>query len=128
MRLNVMGSVAAVLLLLISHWLRLAEAFGAHPFWSGNVLFLGGTLGIFGASAFAVFGSHIRLLIPLAVFDATFFFGAVAAYLGKIEFAKSYAENTLAGHFWFFGWIAVVAGLSGLIATAARYIRRSEDI
>lgn len=123
-----MGALAAVLLLAISARLHLPEAFGAHPFWSGQILFVGGVIGILGASAFAVFGSGLRLLIPLALFDTVFFLGALAAYFGRIEFANSYAENALAGQFWFFGWIAVAAGLSGLIATAARYFRRSSDI
>ena len=40
-----------------------------------------------------------------------------AAYFGKMVFVNSYAENTLAGRFWFFGWIASMAALAGLLAT-----------
>lgn len=128
MRLNAIGAWAAVLLLVISNWIHLPESFGAHPYWSGKVLFVGGTIGIFAASAFAVFGSHIRMVFPLAVFDTVLVLGAISAYFGKMKFAESYAENAFAGHFWFFGWIAIAAGMSGLIATSARYFRRSSDI
>ncbi|AML51373.1 hypothetical protein [Falsihalocynthiibacter arcticus] len=128
MRLNVIGACAAVLLLVISDWLHLPEAFGAHPYWSGKVLFIGGVIGILGASVFAVFGSHIRMVIPLFLFDTVLVFGAISAYMGKMKFAESYVENALAGQFWFLGWIAIAAGMSGLIATAARYLWRSSDV
>lgn len=118
----------AAILLLVSIWLNLPEAFGAHPFWSGQVLFIGGMIGIIAASAFAVFAIDLKLIIPLAIFDSLFFFGAVAAYFGKSAFAASYAENSFAGSAWYFGWIALAAGLSGLIATAARYFLRNVEV
>lgn len=126
MRLNLIGSVLAIGILLISGWLHLPEAFGAHPFWAQKALIVGGGIGIVSASAFAVFASGLRLLIPLAVFDSVFFFGILAAYFGKMAFAESYGENALAGQFWFIGWFAVAAGFAGLIATAARYFHRAK--
>jgi hypothetical protein len=126
MRLNAIGSVLAIVILCITGWLRLPETFGAHPLWAQKALVVGGAIGIIGASGFAVFAPKLRLLIPLAVFDSIFFFGVAAAYFGKMAFAQSYGENSLAGLFWFVGWFAIAAGFAGLIATAARYYRRSD--
>lgn len=123
MRLNVLGAIVAVVLLYISAWLKLPEFFGAHPYWASKVLFIGGAIGIFTASAFSVFASNVKILIPLVLFDLVFVVGAISTYVGKAKFAESFAENALAGQFWFFGWVAIAAGLSGLIATAVRHYR-----
>jgi len=39
-----------------------------------------------------------------------------AATQGKTVFVNSYAENGLAGRFWYFGWIGTMAAVTGLIA------------
>lgn len=123
MGLNTLGALVAIVLLLVSNWLKLPEHFGAHPNWSGKVLFIGGALGILMSTTISVFASNVKLLIPLVMFDTIFFLGAIAAYWGKTEFTASYAENAFAGQLWFFGWIAVAAGMSGLVSSATRYYR-----
>lgn len=123
MGLNALGAVLAICLLVFSAWIKMPEHFGAHPYWAGKVLFIGGALGIFASSAFSVFASDMRLFVPLVLFDTVFFLGAVSAYWGKSEFAASYAENEFAGQLWFFGWIAIAAGLSGLVSSAVRHYR-----
>ena len=49
--------------------------------------------------------------------------GAVSAHFGKAAFAASYAENALAGQFWFFGWIAFCGGATALIAVGLARLR-----
>jgi hypothetical protein len=43
--------------------------------------------------------------------------GAWAAHAGKVAFANSYAEDAIAGRFWYWGWIGGLAGLTLLVTS-----------
>lgn len=93
---------------------------GAHPFWAVQTGIVGA---IGGGIAFALLrwaGAGAGRLILIGAFGLI---GAgLAAYFGKQAFVASYAENALAGRFWYFGWFALagaaVVGLGGLIRLA----------
>lgn len=103
--------------------LGLTEALGAHPFWAVKTGVIGSVLGLLAYGGLRWAGlrpGRIALLGVLALI-----LGAAAAIQGKSIFAASFAENALAGRFWFFGWFALMAGLClTLCALAASAMRR----
>ena len=103
---------AAIVMALI--WATdLTATLGAHPWWSGKVVWIGAPIGFALAWALTLrFGARLRL----ALFLLALGLAGSAAYFGKVVFVNSFAENTLAGQFWFFGWIACMAALAGLLA------------
>lgn len=115
------GVITAVLV--AASALGLTEALGAHPFWAVKTGAIGSVLGLLAYSGLRWAGlrpGRIALLGVLALI-----LGAAAAIQGKSIFAASFAENALAGRFWFFGWFALMAGLClTLCALAARVLRR----
>lgn len=85
---------------------------GAHPFWAVQGAIIGGAVGGIGAAVLpARRGVWVALLALLA--------GILAAYFGKQAFVSSYAENALAGRFWFLGYQTALAGGAGLAVYAA---------
>jgi len=88
----------------IAYQTGVTSKLGAHPFWSDQILFWGAPAGII----LGLIASRLRYA-PAIIGSA---FAAIIAYViahtGKIRFAASYAEDTTAGHMWFFGWNAVV--------------------
>ncbi|MFO7921470.1 MAG: hypothetical protein R6U99_11810 [Nioella sp.] len=103
---------AAILMALI--WATdLTATLGAHPWWSGKVVWIGAPIGLALAWALTMrFGAGLRS----ALFLLALGLAGSAAYFGKVVFVTSFAGNTLAGQFWFFGWIASMAALAGLLA------------
>ncbi len=110
---NLMAGALPVILLGSAAWLDLAKPLGAHPWWSQKIIWIGLPIGLVLA-----FLAHFLLTKPLRILS---FLGLTAvavgiAHYGKTTFAASFAENALAGHLWFFGWIGAWAGCSALIA------------
>lgn len=99
----------------------LPATFGAHPWWSGKVVLIGAPVGF----ALAWLASQ---RIPTLALVVTFFFAttvaATTAVFGKRVFVASFGDNALAGQAWFFGWIATMAGVAALIASATFLILR----
>lgn len=96
-----------VLILALAYALDLPKAWGAHPYWSQSIILIGTPIGLALAGA-ALFVTRApgRLAVAFAVLGL----GAVLlAAQGKADFAASYAEDRLAGRFWYFGWIATAA-------------------
>lgn len=87
---------------------------GAHPFWSDVTV---PALGIVaGAAVYLVGLWRIRAGVIAGI---AILVGAIAAArFGKQAFAASYAENALAGDFWFFGWILVCGAGVALVGMA----------
>lgn len=101
----------------------LPETLGAHPWWAEQSGIVGG---IGGAVLWLVLrraGLSFSALVVLAV--SALLASAAAAHFGKQVFAASFAENALAGRFWYFGWFMISGSVALLIATvAARVLRR----
>jgi hypothetical protein len=99
-----------------------SQALGAHPFWAAQIGWIGAGVGLVLAGLVLVLGWPRRKLAALAALLTVAAYAA--AYFGKAEFAASYAENQLAGQFWYFGWIAAATGQTLTLALAlARPIR-----
>ncbi|MEO7242634.1 MAG: hypothetical protein ABIW85_06945 [Variovorax sp.] len=86
------------------------EALGAHPFWAFKITWLAIL------PAIAIWWLVRRWRWPEVAFGLGLAGAALAAVIGKNRFAASFAEDTLAGRFWFVGWIAIAAFATGLIA------------
>lgn len=87
---------------------------GAHPFWDTKVALIGAPIGIFLALLLRVM--RWRWSTRLFTFLVLLAIAGTAAHQGRLQFAASFAENQLAGQFWFVGWIASAAFAAGLIA------------
>ena len=105
--------VSAALMAMIGA-LGLASLAGAHPAWSGRVVFIGIPLGLLLAwtARRTGIGRLARLVGYLVM--TVFFFGLAA--FGKARFVASFAEDELAGTLWYFGWIATAAAATALLA------------
>ncbi|MBM1222579.1 hypothetical protein JQU17_20405 [Ponticoccus sp. SC2-23] len=108
---RVWGLALAAAAILLAGQLGLFARLGAHPFWSD---FTAPALGILVGAAGYCLGLWRRRtgLITMIVLLVA---AAAAARFGKQVFAASYAENALAGDFWFFGWIALCGALVALV-------------
>lgn len=108
----VQAVVAACLVMALGYF-GVTQALGAHPFWAFKVTWIGAPIAAFLAPLFAGLGfRRPALLVALVVLVGS----ALAAYMGKAEFAASFAENTRAGQAWYFGWIGASAGAVGVLA------------
>ncbi len=123
-----MPHLAAVLLALAvpvgAASLGLAGALGAHPFWELQVALIGAPLGVVAAAV----GLRVTRLPPGAapvLWGALAVAAALAAWWGKTAFVASYAEDRLAGLFWYYGWIAGCAGVGAAIYSTARLLPRA---
>jgi hypothetical protein len=97
-------------------FLNVPVVLGAHPLWAMKVVLIGLILGLSVSVVFHLIRTRRlkRYLLLCAALIAAF----SLAHYGKTQFAASYAEDVIAGKFWFFGWIASVAALAALISTA----------
>lgn len=102
--------------------LGLPEALGAHPFWAVRTGVIGSAIG----SVCLVLMRWVDLSTgrSLALSAACLVFASGAAWFGKQAFAASFAEDVLAGRFWFFGWFVIVASLFVLIGVLLLRFRR----
>ena len=106
--------IFSTLLVIVSANAGLVEMLGGHPFWSISVAWIGVPIGLalaIGAKS-AGLGWRIRVIVFLVCLIAAY----AAAFFGKQQFAASFAEDRLAGQFWYFGWIAATAAAAALVA------------
>ena len=108
--------VIALAVTLCAAFLGVTKALGAHPFWATDIALIGSPLGLVAAILFARL-PRFPVLVGFIILTAVSY--AVAHY-GKTAFAASFAEDELAGRFWFFGWIATTAAFTASIATLLR--------
>ncbi len=121
MRSNLVWVSAVIVACLVILWagpLGRAEAWGAHPYWAGKVAVYGAGPGLVLWLALRR-SRRRRLILPLAIVVSV-----LAAHYGKQIFAASLAENTVAGKFWFYGWIAFCASLTATWAAINEAIIR----
>ena len=109
-------AVLTLCLMALAYVLDLPRAWGAHPFWSQSILFIGTPLGL--ALAAAAGRTPVRPAQAAAVFAALGLVAVVVAAQGKAEFAASYAEDRLAGRLWYLGWIATAALAAAALTSA----------
>ncbi len=103
----------SALIVLISAYWGLSRALGAHPFWSTKIALIGVPIGL----ALALIVRRMAWTTRLASFLCLLVLAGLAAHFGRLRFAASFAEDQLAGQFWFFGWIGVAVAATALIAT-----------
>jgi len=106
--------IPAALLMALAAQTGVPQSLGAHPWWSMQVIVIGAPAGLLLAAVAAFSGLAAGPRIALFALIAAGAFAA--ASWGKVEFAASYAENALAGRFWFLGWIGTAAGVAALLA------------
>ena len=90
------------------------KSLGAHPFWDIKIAWIGAPIGI--VLAFITRALKWRWPTRMLIFMVLLVIAAFAAHQGRLQFAASYAENQLAGQFWFLGWVACAAFTAALIA------------
>jgi len=112
--LHLTALVPAALLMALAALTGLPLALGAHPWWAAQVIWTGAPAGMLVAFVAACVGVPRQVRIGLFAILAAV--GFAAATWGRIEFAASYAEDAMAGRFWFFGWIGTSAAVAALLA------------
>ena len=111
-RLDILIALAVAAAIGAGFLVGLPRTLGAHPWWAGQTWIVGGLGGAVLWLAMRRAGLPFRVQAILAALALAA--SAAAAHFGKQAFAASFAENALAGRFWYFGWFA----LSGSIALA----------
>ena len=113
---NLVVAFASVGVILVLAWLGVTSYFGAHPVaWPFQVALIGAPIGAIIAVAAGYFlRSKLVRMIPFIIL---LLIAWGLAHYGKTEFAASYAEDRLAGKFWYFGWIATCAMATSVLAT-----------
>ena len=106
------GYPIAAIAVIAAAYLGLTQSLGAHAFWATKTAWIGVPIGLVAALALARFGKMPRLVFFAVLLVAA----GAAAHFGRVEFAASYAENALAGKFWYFGWIGVAATATAFLA------------
>lgn len=112
----VAAMLIALLVPLALGYFGIFRLLGAHPWWAFKTALMGAPIGcVIGLGLIRLRGIMARViglaLLALAI--------AAASY-GKTQFAASYAEDFFAGKLWYFGWVAIAAGLSAsLVAILA---------
>lgn len=100
---------------IVAAYYGVTRSLGAHPFWDTQVAMFGAPIGL--GLAMVLRSLKWRWATRMFTFLVVLALTGTAAHQGRLLFAASYAENALAGQFWYFGWIACAASTAGLIAT-----------
>lgn len=115
---NLISILLAIIAAYIAHISGLWVDIGAHPGWSQSVTIIGALIGLalFIAMQFTLLKMPSKTKVLHIALTALILLAYVATTLGKREFVNSFAENDLAGLFWFYGFIAFVGTLVNGIA------------
>ena len=103
--------MSAFIVLTAAYW-GLPRALGAHPFWAFKIAWIGVPLGLL----LALLVRRQPWVTRLVAFSAALVASSLAAHFGRLRFAASFADDRLAGQFWFYGWIGVAASVSAFTA------------
>lgn len=121
--IDLLIAVAVAATLVAAALSGLPRMLGAHPWWAQQAGIIGGVggavlwLGL--RQAGLSFGTQMVLAVMALLASVA------AAHFGKQVFSASFAENALAGRFWYFGWFALSGFVALLIAAVvARILRR----
>jgi len=120
--LRLAPKLIALLFVLVGAYYGIPKSLGAHPIWSFKIALIGAPVGIFLSMILRGMSWPRRIGFCLVALILS----AIAAHQGRLNFVASYAENQLAGQFWYFGWIAVAASITALVTTllSPRLLRR----
>lgn len=99
------------------------RALGAHPLWAVTVGLVGTGIGLVMWIALHLLGTARRKMVTLGA--CLLVAAAAMAWIGKLRFVASFAEDQLAGRMWFVGWIVLLAAVALLIASLVNPDRRS---
>ena len=88
------------------------QALGAHPSWTVTVGLIGAAIGAAAWLVLHLFAAPGRKVLMLGA--VLLLACAALAWFGKTRFVASYAQDVLAGRFWFFGWMAVGSNVISL--------------
>lgn len=117
---DILIAVSVAALLLAASFDGLPGELGAHPFWALQTGAIGGTAGAglwFGLNRAGVSAQEQVLLAAVALLAS-----GAAAYFGKQVFAASFAENAVAGRFWYFGWFGISGSFAVCLGAAGRVL------
>lgn len=117
---DILIGVTVAALLLVASFAGLPRELGAHPFWALQTGAIGGTVGAalwFGLDRAGVSAPKQVLFATVALLAS-----GAAAYFGKQVFAASFAENALAGRFWYFGWFGITGSVAVCLGAASRVL------
>lgn len=122
-RFDIVIAIAVAAALVAASLGGLPRILGAHPWWAQQT----GIIGSIGGAALWLILRRVGVPVALLLITAALTFAAsiAAVHFGKQVFAASFAENALAGRFWYLGWYALAGSTALLIATlAALALRR----
>lgn len=119
------GIIAGIATFAVLYFAQVPLALGAHPQWAQSVVSIGAPIGLFGFMALIKTNKTVLSAVGIA--------GLVAAYVtavtGKARFVASYADDTIAGQMWFYGWIAACTfAVFAVSAVAQRLTDRSRGL
>lgn len=112
------GIASATLGLLLAWGTDLPKGFGAHPWWSTDVIWIGGVAGVLAGLAI-----HRTPRTGVTAFLLISVLGFLTARWGGQAFAASFAEDQFAGTAWYWGWIATFVGLSAALTVVPAIAR-----
>lgn len=118
--------IVGSIILYVAHLLGVWPMLGGHPYWSASATYIGiATGGLMASVSYAIlwyFPRQARIHFGVFVIVAV---GAIAlSTYGKSGFVTSYAEDREAGRIWYYAFIAFIAALLCVAATAKRALRR----
>ncbi|AZQ68857.1 hypothetical protein EF888_18005 [Silicimonas algicola] len=111
--------ISVLIVIVAAHW-GVSRAYGAHPFWSTSIAWIGAPTGV----VFALLIRRRSWPVRLCIVSSLLALSAATAHQGRLAFAASFAENRLAGQAWYLGWIGVAVASSALIAVILTPLRR----
>ena len=98
---------------------------GAHPRWADQLFLSGAALGTIVALIAIQFSFAARSVVLSLVVIAAY----LSASYGKTRFAASFAEDTVAGQMWFFGWhILCIAMIANVISMTYAQLSRARRL
>lgn len=121
-RTDIMIAVSVIALSVVATLAGPTAALGAHPWWATQTGIIGGTVGAalwFGLNRAGVSTTRQVMLAALALLAS-----AAAARVGKQVFVGSFAENALAGRFWYFGWFGIAGSAAFFLGAVSRVLIR----
>lgn len=110
------------------HFFGIWELLGAHPWWSLAVTGFGiGGGVILCVSAYLILPkTRFHILVQSAIFATLVAITFLLSMWGKSGFANSYGEDAASGQLWYLGFIGFTISVFGLLATLARFARKSQ--